>query len=116
MQRRYSFSRFRVRQEATAELEKLGEEVEPVLLRALGQKPSLEVRRRLEQILGALKAGARPLEHRRQRRALQVLELAGTAQARELLRAYADGAPGARLTEDAKAALRRLAGCLRCES
>jgi hypothetical protein len=40
--------------------------------------------------------------------AVQALELAGTAEARMALQAWAGGAPGARLTEDAKAALGRL--------
>jgi hypothetical protein len=42
-------------------------------------------------------------------RALAVLERVGTPVARRLLEALAGGAPGVRLTEEAQAALRRLA-------
>jgi predicted Zn-dependent protease len=42
-------------------------------------------------------------------RALEVLELAGTQQARQVLQELAKGAPEAQLTQEAKAALERLA-------
>jgi hypothetical protein len=41
-------------------------------------------------------------------RAVEVLESAATASCRTVLRQLADGAPGARLTEEAIASLRRL--------
>jgi hypothetical protein len=40
--------------------------------------------------------------------AVEVLERAGTAEARQLLAALSAGAPGARLTNEAATALRRL--------
>jgi hypothetical protein len=40
-------------------------------------------------------------------RAVEVLELIGTREAREVLNAVADGAPGALLTRSARAALTR---------
>jgi hypothetical protein len=44
----------------------------------------------------------------RQLRAIEVLERAGTAQAKKILSKLAGGAPDARLTREAKAALERL--------
>jgi hypothetical protein len=41
-------------------------------------------------------------------RAVQVLEYAGTAEARHLLKELAGGAPAARLTQEVRAALGRL--------
>ncbi len=41
-------------------------------------------------------------------RALEALEQCGTPEAREWLRALADGAPQSRLTQEAKACLKRL--------
>jgi hypothetical protein len=44
----------------------------------------------------------------RSRRALEVLERAGTSEAKDVLATLAKGAPGAWLTRDAKAVLARL--------
>jgi hypothetical protein len=46
--------RFAVRQQAEAELEKMGWMVEPALCKALESKPSLEMRRRIETVLAKL--------------------------------------------------------------
>jgi hypothetical protein len=48
-------------------------------------------------------------ERLRSLRAVEALELAGTTAARETLASLAAGAPGARLTEQARAACERLA-------
>jgi hypothetical protein len=98
---------FRVRESAAKELAGLGRLAVPALEAALRAQPTLETRLRLEKILEPLKAGptlaeARPL------RAVRALELAGTAEARAVLRVWAGGAPGARLTEEAATALKRL--------
>jgi WD40 repeat protein len=100
---------FEVRQKAGAELEKLGPLAEPALREALEGKPSLDVRRRVEELLAKLSGPLTSPERLRILRALTVLEQIGTAGERRLLERLAGGAPGAELTEGAKAALARLA-------
>jgi hypothetical protein len=85
----------------------LGEQAAPALEKALASRPSLEARRRLRLLLRALE-GTPSAEQLRQARAVQALEQAGTLDARTVLRRWAGGAPSARLTQDARAALRRL--------
>jgi RNA polymerase sigma factor (sigma-70 family) len=97
--------RFATRRRAMRELEQVGESAEPVLKKALGEKLSLETRRRVEQILERLTP-----KRLIALRALEVLEHAGTAEARELLGQLSWGLPEAPLTREAKAVLRRLAG------
>jgi RNA polymerase sigma factor (sigma-70 family) len=98
---------FAVREKASAELEKQGAAVEPLLRRALAGKPGLEVQRRLRKLLDRL--DERSPERLRALRAVEALELAGGAQARGLLKELAGGAPGAWLTREAKESLGRLA-------
>jgi WD40 repeat protein len=95
---------FKVRERATAALARLKESAEPALRQALGEKSSAEPRNRIEELL-------KPLEPSRLRglRAVQALELAATAQAKEVLEACAKGASAAALTQTAKGALDRLA-------
>jgi hypothetical protein len=99
--------RFKVRQQANRELEKLGEAVEGPLRRVLKGKSSLEHRRRAEQLLQKFQ-GAPSAERLRGPRAVFALERIGTATARELLRSIAGGDPDAPLTREAKSALERL--------
>jgi hypothetical protein len=75
---------------------------------ALAGRPSPEVRRRLGELLQRLDPLASP-ELLRGLRAVQVLEQVGTPEARDLLRTLAGGVPEARLTQEAKASLQRLA-------
>lgn len=101
---------FAVRQRATDELEKLGELAQPALEKALAGKPTLEMRQRLELLLTKV-AGDVPVGAQlRLFRAIEVLEQIGSSQAQQVLQSLAKGAPGARLTGEAKAALRRVAG------
>jgi hypothetical protein len=69
-----------------------------------------EVRGRLEAILKkqaeAWSSGSP--EHLRLVRGLEVLEFSGTPEAKQALQRLAQGAPGATLTEEAKAALGRM--------
>jgi hypothetical protein len=78
------------------------------LRKKLAEKPSLEMRQRIQQVLSKLEPSA-SAERLRALRAIQVLEYAGTAEAKEHLRTLAKGIPDARLTCEAKAALDRLA-------
>jgi RNA polymerase sigma factor (sigma-70 family) len=94
---------FTVRDRAVKELERLGEAAEPGLRQTLAGKPSAEVRRRAQEFLDQIDASAQG----RRARALEVLEQMDTAEARRLLTALAHGAPGARLTREARAALAR---------
>lgn len=105
--------RFEVREKATRDLENLGEIVEAVLQKSLmGFLPSLEVRRRIERILEKIKAGkgtGPSSEVLRALRAVTILESLASPDARQLLEKFANGMPDAQLTQDAKAALDRLA-------
>jgi hypothetical protein len=99
---------FAVREEASRELAKLGEGAEPALRRALADKPSEEVRRRVTAVLDRPKAPLGDPEALRRARAVQVLEQIGTQPAKDVLDRLARGVPTASLTRDAKAALERL--------
>jgi hypothetical protein len=100
---------FATRSKAETELEKLEELAEPALRRALREGPSLlELRRRLEALLTRLEGPIVSAETLRRLRASEVLEHIGSDDARSVLRALAEGAPVARLTREAKAALERL--------
>jgi RNA polymerase sigma factor (sigma-70 family) len=104
-------NQFEVREKASRELAELGEIAESACRRARQDRPSAEARRRLERLLEQASqqrrtpsaAGLRTL------RAVEVLEWAGTPEARQVLERWAGGAAEARLTEEAKSALRRLA-------
>jgi RNA polymerase sigma factor (sigma-70 family) len=98
---------FEVREKAARELEELGDGVEPALRKALAGRPSLELRRRAEEVLQALDPSRSP-ERLRGVRAVEVLELVGTAEGRRVLETVAKGAADARLTREAKASLQRL--------
>jgi RNA polymerase sigma factor (sigma-70 family) len=99
---------FAVREQATADLEKLGESANPALRQALEGKPSLEVRRRVGALLQKLRKESLGPERLRELRALEVLEQIGGDEVRELLHRLADGLPEAGLTQEAHAALERL--------
>src|SRR5262249_16809073 len=96
---------FAVREAANRGLEAVGESARPALMRALAGKPSAEARRRLEQLVAGLDGPTR----RRAVRSVEVLERIGTAPAREILERLARGEKEARLTEEVRAALARLA-------
>jgi hypothetical protein len=97
---------FAVREKASRELEKLHEVAEPALREALAGRPGPEAHRRVRELLDQLapSSGGRL----RELRAVAVLESLSTPEARALLRALANGAPEALLTQAAKASLLRL--------
>jgi WD40 repeat protein len=97
---------FRVREQATRELAARVEAAEESLRRALQVSPSTEVRQRVRTLLARLRG--KEGEWVRTLRAVEVLEHIGTHEARQALRRLANGGPGAWLTQEAKAALRRL--------
>jgi WD40 repeat protein len=97
---------FELREEATAALYKLGEPVLPVLVKALADNPSAEARVRLEQLQAKLAPVMRN-DRLRAYRAVELLEAIGTPEARAVLQALADGAPGILVTTSAQAALKR---------
>jgi WD40 repeat protein len=100
-------AQYKVREKATSDLLQIGEQAVPALDKALAANPSRETRKRLEflrdQLTGRLLQG----ERLRAYRAVEVLEIIGTPQAREVLQALAAGAPGSLVTTSARAALRR---------
>ena len=80
----------------------------PGLRDALKGKPTLETRKRLEELLVDVRASAASPENLRPLRAVEVLEHLGTSEACAVLKTLADGAPAARLTHEARAAQNRL--------
>jgi WD40 repeat protein len=99
---------FETRDRAKRELAAMGKFAEPALRKLLREKPSLEARRRAEEVLERLKNPATLREHLRCLRAVEVLETIGTEPARKVLQTLAGGAAEAALTREAKAALERL--------
>ena len=96
------------REKATRQLSSLDRLAEPSLRKALTRQLSPELRQRIEHLLEQMEAVPSP-EQLRAIRAVEALELAGSAEARNLLAALAHGAPAARLTQEANASLERLA-------
>jgi WD40 repeat protein len=97
---------FATREKANKELQGLGDRAESALRERLEKKPDLETRRRVEALLDRLRVPTG--ERLRAVRAVEVLEYVDTPEARRLLRKWADGVPGTRLTREAKLALERL--------
>jgi WD40 repeat protein len=103
-----SSDRFAVRDAAMRELRALGDATEPFLQAALKQSPTLELTRRLESLLAALRlpqAG----ELLRRWRGIEVLEAVNSPEARAVLQELARGTASARETREAQVALERLA-------
>jgi hypothetical protein len=97
---------FSTRSQASEELEHLGELAVPALRDALAAKPSLECRQHCEDLLAKLTVLAS--SRLRGVRAVEVIEHIGTAEAHGLLEKWSQGAPAARQTQEARAALERL--------
>jgi hypothetical protein len=96
--------RFAGREKAAQALDALGDTAEAAIRKVVANNPTLEMRRRLEPILANRdKAALRPL------RAIDALEQARTAEARQVLEALATEAANPRVGEAAAAALKRLA-------
>ncbi len=104
-------NQFDVRESATKEMEKLGELAAPACRKALEQKPFAEARRRLEALIEKQNREWQDpsTEQLRALRALEVLEHIGNQEASQIVASLANGAPEARLTQQAKASKERLA-------
>lgn len=100
-------ARFLVREKATAELEKLGDLAQVPLQEALKGIPALEVRSRIERLLG--KPERWSSDRLQVLRAIQALEQIGNEESRSLLTKLATATAQDRLTQEAKATLERLA-------
>jgi RNA polymerase sigma factor (sigma-70 family) len=98
---------FVARQKAEGELAEVGEQAKGLLEQALRRPGTLEFRRRVERLLERMDEKNLQPERCHELRAIRVLEYADTAEARKLLKTLAEGAPGAMLTEEARAALAR---------
>jgi hypothetical protein len=98
---------FATRASANKQLEELGDLAERALHAALNDKPSLEKRRRVEDLVQQLEVCVELL---RGVRAVEVLESFGTTEARQVLQTLATGAAEARITREARAALNRRTG------
>jgi WD40 repeat protein len=97
---------FEVRQKATEELSRRLPSVEDALRRALDDQPSVEARRRIEELLS--RAGGVTEETLTEVRAVETLERIGTPEARRALEELAAGGSAARRTREAKESLERL--------
>jgi hypothetical protein len=95
---------FAVREQSTKEIEKFGQQALPILEQALEAKPSAEARKRIRDLVERIAP-----ERWRPLRAVETLEHIGSSEAQEVLKTLATGAPEARLTQEAKASLDRLA-------
>lgn len=95
---------FRERQKAESALIALGHGAEPQLRKALAAAKDPEGGRRLQAVLDHLNASK---EWTRTTRAIAVLEYMGTNEARAALKELADGVAEAKLTVEARAALKR---------
>src|SRR5262249_24781113 len=91
---------FQQREVAKKELIAFGEQAGPALRSALGAGPSVEQRRRIEQILDAIHGVGSP-EVLRHLRAAEVLERIGNPEAQEVLKKLATGVSEASLTREA---------------
>lgn len=101
---------FPVREKASQQLAKYGRIVEKNLRQTLQKRPSLEARRRIEDLLGEMRDGPAVVRAEpREVRCIELLESIGSADALRSLQTLAGGITEAELTQEAKAALARLA-------
>jgi hypothetical protein len=98
---------FSERQAAQRDLTALGSLAEPALRKARAAKLSPEARRRATEVLENLDGPLTLPGELRAVRSVEVLEQIGSGEARQVLRRLAGGAPEARLTQEARAALDR---------
>jgi hypothetical protein len=102
-------NKFAQRDQAMRELSRLEFAAEKALRQLLEARPPLEVRLRVEKLVKDLEEPISSPGLLASRNAIMVLEQINSSAARDLLESLARGAPEARLTRDARAALQRLA-------
>jgi WD40 repeat protein len=102
-------TRFDERERASAQLDAFGDSIVAGLRERLAGVHALEGRRRIERLLKKHDPAQLSARALRELRAVEILEEIGTPQARRLLQALSQGAPQARLTREAQAAVKRLA-------
>jgi hypothetical protein len=100
---------FEKRESAFKKLAPIAEKLQTQIRNALNRSPSPEARRRLASLLVSPQDTLPAGETLRAIRALQVLERIGTAEARDVLKSLGTGLADARQTQEAKAALARMA-------
>jgi WD40 repeat protein len=100
---------FKKRAHATEELERIGDLAVPALEKVLVSMPAVEMLRRVQAMLEKMTTGTLTAEQIRLVRAVEVLEKLNTSEARQVLEALAQGAPGALTTRHAQAVLDRQA-------
>jgi hypothetical protein len=99
---------FETRKKANEELTKLGEAAVPFVRKGLEASPSAEARKRLEALLAKEPWRVPTGETLRSLRAIEVLEMIGTAEAKSVLTQLAKAPAEASVTRAAKSALERL--------
>jgi WD40 repeat protein len=100
--------KFAVRNKAEQSLEALGDLAAGAIKERLAQSPSLEMKRRLDRLMKKLDAREVTSDVLQVLRAIETLDMIDTAEARSVLAGLAKGAPGHRITEDARTTLERL--------
>jgi hypothetical protein len=99
---------FLVRENARKKLAELGELAEPALRALLEAETTLEQKTRAEKLLARLRDPITDGNKLRALRAVELLELVRTPAAVEVLRTLAGGAEDAYVTDEARAAFRRM--------
>ncbi len=100
--------RFSVREQATTALQAMGDSAEPALRKALEAKPSLEMRRRIEQLLSEMTPSTIKDPAKLQAlRSIEVLEHIGLSGL-PVLEHLAEGADDDLLTKEARKSIKRL--------
>jgi WD40 repeat protein len=99
---------FSVRKNARTELIRQGEAALPLLRQALDDDPTPEARKRIEEIVNKADQFGPHGETLRSLRAIEVLEMIGTPEAKGVLQKLAKGTAGAAVTQAAQEALERL--------
>jgi WD40 repeat protein len=99
---------FKTRERASKELAKLGRLAKGALTKALEEKPSVEMTRRVQNLLDRLDRMTEDPQQRLLLRVIEVLERLGTPEARQLLGKLAKEAADPGVAEAATASLERL--------